>query len=107
MNTKEKGVTAPEQAKDSHFITQYELVYQSFKEKPKTMLNVSLDTGILRANICRYVADMKEKGYAQVVRKGYCPYTRHKAGFYSTDEGLFSKPDVSQSSLFDLWGDLT
>ncbi|MDR1054873.1 MAG: hypothetical protein LBL90_03415, partial [Prevotellaceae bacterium] len=49
--------------KDTHFDTQYQTVYQSLKERPKTMLEVSLETGILRANICRYVADMKEKGY--------------------------------------------
>ena len=40
--------------KDSGFRSQYQIVYQSFKERPKTMLDVFLETGILRANICRY-----------------------------------------------------
>ena len=40
--------------KGNEFQTQYQIVYQSFKEHPKTMLDVSLETGILRANICRY-----------------------------------------------------
>jgi hypothetical protein len=87
--------------KDTSFIPQYQTVYQSFKERPKTMLEVSIETGILRANICRYAAKMEENGQIQEIRKGYCPYTHFKAGFYSTDESLFTtKPDVVQSSLF-------
>jgi hypothetical protein len=88
-------------SKDTDFRTQYQKVYQSFKERPKTMLQVFIETGILRANICRYVADMENKGHIQVIRKGYCPYTHAVAGFYSTDEALFTKPIVSQLNLFD------
>jgi hypothetical protein len=87
--------------KDNHFVSQYKTVYQSFLERPKTMLEVSIETGILRANICRYIAEMEEKGQIQVIRKGYCPYTHFYAGFYSTDEAQFTKPDVSQLNLFD------
>lgn len=90
--------------KDTHFASQFKTVYQSFKELPKTMLQVSIETGILRANICRYIAEMEEKGQIQVIRKGYCPYTHFRAGFYSTDEALFSKPNVSQLNLFDYGG---
>ena len=50
-----------DKGKGSDISTQYQTVYQSFKERPKTMLDVSLETGILRANICRYVANMKDK----------------------------------------------
>ncbi|MDR2824355.1 MAG: hypothetical protein LBB41_04050 [Prevotellaceae bacterium] len=89
------------QDKDNHFASQYKTVYQSFKEHPKTMLQVSIETGILRANICRYTAEMEDKGHIQVIRKGYCPYTHFVAGFYSTDEALFTKLDVSQLNLFD------
>ena len=87
MNTNNKGgITRPEnQDKDNHFVSQYKTVYQSFKERPKTMLEVSIETGILRANICRYIAEMEEKGQIQVIRKGYCPYTQFVAGFYSTN----------------------
>jgi hypothetical protein len=104
---KEKAAQAaiPEkQDKDNHFVSQYKTVYQSFKERPKTMLQVCIETGILRANICRYIAEMEEKGHIQIIRKGYCPYTHFVAGFYSTDEALFTKPDVSQLNLFDYGG---
>jgi len=101
---KEKGSISPQsemQDKDKHFVSQYKTVYQSFKERPKTMLTVSVETGILRANICRYIATMEEKGQIRVIRKGYCPYTRFIAGFYSTDEALFVKSNVQQLNLFD------
>ena len=104
MEAKEKAtITAAQKLpyEDNHFVSQYKTVYQSFKERPKTMLQVSIKTGILRANICRYIAEMEEHGYIQVIKKGCCPYTHFIAGFYSTDEALFSKPDVLQLNLFD------
>jgi hypothetical protein len=105
MGTKEKAtITAAAietQSKDNHFVSQYQTVYQSFKERPKTMLQVSIETGILRANICWYIAEMEDKGYIQVIRKGLCPFTHFCAGFYSTDEALFTKPDALQLNLFD------
>jgi hypothetical protein len=92
------------QNKDNHFVNQYQIVYQSFLERPKTMLQVFIETGILRANICRYIADMEDKGLIQVIRKGYCPYTHFMAGFYSTDKALFNKSNVQQLNLFDNGG---
>jgi hypothetical protein len=107
MEAKEKAtevaVTEP-QDKDNHFASQYKTVYESFKERPKTMLEASIETGVLRANICRYIAEMKGEGQIQVIRKGYCPYTHFVAGFYSTDEALFATPKVTQLSLFDYGG---
>ena len=103
MKTRKATIQPPPetQSKDNYFVSQYKTVYQSFQERPKTMLEVSIETGILRANICRYVATMEEKGQIQVIRKGYCPFTKFRAGFYSTDETLFKKPDFQQLNLFD------
>ena len=97
--TEQKNTAVPPEKNDGtksdnkgkQFIGQYKTVYQSLREHPKTMLSVSIETGILRANICRYIAEMLDKGQAQVVRKGLCPYTRFLAGFYSTDPALFSQ----------------
>jgi predicted transcriptional regulator len=102
METKIKAtISRPKtQHKDNHFISQYQTVYQYFKERPKTMLEVSIETGILRANICLYIAEMEEKGQIQRIRKGLCPFTHFKAGFYSTDEALFTKSNVSQLNIF-------
>jgi hypothetical protein len=103
MDNKEKATTGRQKNhdKDNYFATQYKIVYQSFLEQPKTMLQASIETGILRANICRYVADMEDKGLVQMIRKGLCPYTHFRAGFYSTDEALFTEADVRQLYLFD------
>ena len=87
--------------KAKHFQNQYQIVYQSFQQRPKTMLQISIETGILRANICRYVADMKAKGLIQLLRKGVCPITHYRAGFYSTNKTLFNKPNTKQLNLFN------
>ena len=48
------------QHKDSNYLAQTQRVNKAFFfEKPKTMLQVSFETGIFRANICRYVAQWK------------------------------------------------
>lgn len=87
--------------KDKDFCTQYQIVYQSFAEKPKTMLDVFLETGILRANICRYVADMECKGLIQMLYKMDDAHTRCKAGYYTTDKALFHKIDDKQLKLWE------
>jgi len=82
--------------KDSPFESQYQIVRTSFGKSPKTMLMVAVETGILRANICRFVGMMKAEEIIQEIKKGYCPYTKHIAGFYSTDSTLFGKNNDPQ-----------
>lgn len=91
FNTHDKG---------NEYRSQYQTVFQSFKEHPKTMLDVSLETGILRANICRYVADMEDKGLIQLLYKTEDEHTRFTAGYYTTDKELFNQVDNQQLKLF-------
>ena len=63
---------------------QYNKTLKAFSEYPKTMLQVSIETGILRANICRYVADMRRRDIIFLDRKGLCPISKHRAGFYQS-----------------------
>lgn len=86
--------------KDNEYRSQYQTVFQSFKEHPKTMLDVSLETGILRANICRYVADMEDKGLIQLLYKAGDGNTKFTAGYYTTDKELFNQVDDRQLKLF-------
>lgn len=86
--------------KGNEFRAQNQIVYQSFKEHPKTMFDVSLETGILRANICRYVADMEDKGLIQLLYKTMDEHTRSTAGYYTTDKELFHPVDNQQLKLF-------
>ena len=61
---------------------QYYKTSKAFGNAPKTMLQVSLETGILRANICRYVATMRKEGHISLIYKGLCPISNCRAGFY-------------------------
>ena len=78
-----------EQGKNKHFQAQMERVFNAFYKQSKTMLMVSIETDVLRANICRYVAEWKKENRIYIVRKGICPISKHGAGFYTTNPELF------------------
>ena len=84
--------------KSNHFLAQKQAVYEDLKSFPKTMLQVSRCTGIERANICRHIAALKKEDRVQLIRKGGCPISHFRAGFYSTDEAIFKVN--GQLSLF-------
>ena len=88
------------QGKDKHFQAQMERVFAALDRQPKTMLMVSIETGILRANICRYVAKWKKQNCIKIVRQGICPISKHRAGFYTTNPDLF--PIVEPSNTVKL-----
>lgn len=75
--------------KGTKIIGQERKTFQAFYSQPKTMLMVSVETGIERANICRYVAELEKQDRIYIVRKGICPITKHRAGFYTTNPELF------------------
>jgi hypothetical protein len=77
------------QGKDKHFKIQKKRVIAALYRQPKTMLMVSFETGILRANICRYVAELEKENRIRIARKGICPISKHRAGFYTTNPELF------------------
>ena len=83
---------------DKHFIAQMDKVFKAFREQPSTMLMVSIKTGILRANICRYVATWEKQGRIAEVKKDQCKISKFQAGYYTTDPALF--PESNQTSLF-------
>jgi hypothetical protein len=85
--------------KDKQFRDQFQTVYQSLLVQPKTMLQVSRETNIERANICWYVRDMREHDQVAVIKHGICPVSRHRAGFLTTDPNLFPLQSV-QPTLF-------
>ena len=88
------------QGKNTHFQTQMKRVFAALYRQPKTMLMVSIETGILRANICRYVAEWEKESRICIVRKGICPISKHRAGFYTTNPELF--PIVEPSNTVKL-----
>lgn len=81
---------------------QIKKTFRAFREKPKTMLQVSNETGILRSNICRYVAEFRKRKQIAEVKKDTCPITKHQATFFSTDPEYF--PEETQPELFQREG---
>jgi hypothetical protein len=84
------------QGKSTHFQAQLKRVFTALYRQPKIMLMVSIETGILRANICRYVANWEKENRIYIVRKGICPISKHRAGFYTTNPELF--PSIVERS---------
>lgn len=78
-------------SKDTYFHGQMKSVFKAFSSKPKTMLMVSVETGILRANICRYIAKWKKQNSIILFKKGICPISKHRAGFYTTNPNYFKE----------------
>ena len=88
------------QCKDKNFIAQTEIVYKAFYKKPSTMLEVSVMTGIMRANICRYVDNWKKRNIIQVIRLGKCPVSKvDHVQILTTNPDLFS--NIKMLTLFD------
>ena len=81
------------------FENQLKTCFQAFKKAPKTMKMVSVETGIDRPNICRYVAYLEKRKKITVVKKAKCLITKHSAKYYSTDKDLF--PAEVQPELFE------
>lgn len=84
------------QGEDKHFQAQMKRVFTALYRQPKTMLMVSVETGILRANICRYVAEWEKQNCIRIAQKGICLISKHRAGFYTTNPELF--PSIVEPS---------
>ena len=74
--------------KDTHFQTQKKQVFAAFYKHPKTMLMVSIETNILRANITRYISEFRKSNAIRFVRIGICPISKHRAGFFTTNMAI-------------------
>ena len=89
LNTSSK-LNLKEHNKDKYFQGQMKRVFSSFHSHPKTMLMVSIETGILRANLCRYVAFWRKQNRIAVVQKGICPISKSTGvQFLTTNPDLF------------------
>lgn len=80
--------------------SQLERVVDCFMERPRTMLDVALTTGIFRANICRYVSKLRVAGRIQIHHFGIDTITKCPAGFLTTNPALF-KPSMSNQITFE------
>ena len=78
------------QGKDTHFQTQMQRVFAALYKQPKTMLMVSVETGIMRSNITRYIAKWRKQDCIKIVKLGICPLSKSKGvQFLTTNPELF------------------
>ena len=77
------------QGKDTPFQEQMQKVFLAFREQPKTINMVSLETGILRVNFLYYVNELKRQNLIRIVKEDICPISKHRAYFYTTNPDLF------------------
>lgn len=87
----------PDRGKDTDYQGQTERVFAVFAVKPSTMLMVSKETGIERANICRFISLWQKQNRVWLLRFNLCQISKHKAGYYTTDPTLF--PSKQQINL--------
>jgi len=87
------------QVEDRQFEPQLKRTFEAFFTTPKTMLMVEVETGILRPNICRYVATWKKEKRIEIVRLGVCPISKYGGVQHLTiNPDMF--PNSNQLNLF-------
>lgn len=81
------------------FRAQLLVVYNALKEKPMTMKELDVATGIMRESICRHVAYLLMQGKIAVIRKRRCNITGYPmVNEYTANPNLF--PKSNQLKLF-------
>ena len=75
----------PTKAQLSRWRNQEKIVFAAFFNEPSTMFMVEKKTGIMRPNICRFVATWKKKNCIHIVRTAKDPHTKCNAQFLSTN----------------------
>jgi predicted transcriptional regulator len=77
--------------KDSKYFPDSKLiaVRKAFKERPKTMREVSKELNEERSNICYYVGMLRDAGHIEVHHRGECATTGLIVNYYTTNPELF------------------
>lgn len=80
--------------------TDERIFYEFFLTHTTTVYDFEKQTGISRADGCRYKRKYEKLGLLQVVRTGTCPISREKdVQFLTTDRTKFLKKQVQQLRL--------
>ena len=90
LNTPSKSLHC-RQSEDKHFEVQIKRVFAAFKRKPSTMLMVSIETGVLRANICGYFAKWQKSKSIHLLKQRLCKISKNRSGYYTADTNLFTQ----------------
>lgn len=77
---------------------QIQRTFEELKKEPATTMMLAKKTGILRANLTRYIAALEKRNKVTVVTQAPCEITGHVAKYYSSNSKYF-RPKV-QSEMF-------
>ncbi len=84
--------------KDKHFQAQMKRVFAALYRQPKTMLMVSIETGVMRSNITWFVREWRKQSSIKIVRKGICPVSKRGGVQYlTTNPELFPVVETSNT----------
>jgi len=96
----DKGTkNTPKRLSKKDFKAELVRVKECLLQEPRTMKQVSVLTGIDRANICRHCGSLRLSENIVSVKKGICPITKHRANFWTTNPKLL--PTFKQLSIFN------
>jgi hypothetical protein len=89
------------QGKDTKHLSDFQRVFGAFFSTPRTMMEVTISTGIPTQYICWYVGSLRKKDEIQIAGYGRCPITgENDVQFLTTNPALFRKIP-KQLNLFD------
>lgn len=98
-NPKNSPKSVEARRQDRKIRAQKRRVFKAFYSEPKTMLMVSIETGVPRANICRYVAEFEKQERIGLVKLYRCPISRYSGVQYlTTNPDLFLESNLSNDS---------
>jgi hypothetical protein len=99
LNTQCLDFNGLEQGKNKQFKAQLQRVYHALKERPMTMKETDVYTGVMRENICRYIDTLLEQGKIAILRKRKCTITGYpNVNEYTSNPALF--PQSNQLKMF-------
>lgn len=77
---------------------------EALREAPATSMMLSVKTGILRANLTRYLAKLVEQGRIVMICEKPCKVTGYKAKYYSANPDHFPKEKTPDLFPVNNWG---
>lgn len=78
-------------------------MFHSFHERPKTMYQVEVETGIMRPSVCRFVARLKKEGKIKIIKIDVDDLTGCRAQYLSTNYRYWPQQSQAgkQIDMFD------
>ena len=68
---------------------QKRLLWDALQGRPKTRMQLAVETGLMRSSICPIVDTWLKEGRLYLTGRARCPVTGHKADFLTANRKLF------------------